>query len=46
MDYGYSPIQNINIIPRIIEPKKEIRIIYGKRMLKTNTKKYIKKIEK
>ena len=38
MDYGYSPIQDINIIQRIIEPIKKIKPIYGKRILKDDIK--------
>lgn len=36
MDYAYSPIQNINNIQRIIEPKKTFKPFYGKRIIKLN----------
>jgi hypothetical protein len=36
MDYAYSPIQNINNIQRIIEPRKIIKPLYGKRIIKLN----------
>ena len=44
MDYGYSPIQDINSLQRIIEPIKKIKPQYGKRILKQNIKNNKEKI--
>ena len=38
MDYEYSPVENINIIQRILKPIKKIKPLNGKRILKYDIK--------
>ena len=36
MDYAFSPVQNINMHQRIVELKKIIKPLKGKRIIKSN----------